>query len=174
MASFRAGSLRFRICTAHLSYGGGDTAATVREAAALGGHLVRRAARRDRTSVVLAANLTLRDRESPVLAAIRAAGVEVLDQALLPTLALSGRYASAIGFVDPEGDLRLGPSDRNCGVFDFQEALFRPEHIAHYRDAGLYRPAGGASNGDKERRDFIRWGVMNVSDHLPLWVELAA
>jgi len=43
IASFRADTLRFRVCTTHLSYGRGDTAQTAREAGALARHFVWRA-----------------------------------------------------------------------------------------------------------------------------------
>lgn len=173
IASFRAGELRFRVCTAHLHYGGpgGKHAErTAAEAAALGRGLSRRSRGRDRTSIVLAANLNLRSRTSPVVKALREVGVRLPPKLLRPTTALAGSYASAIGFVSRRRDLRLGPSDPNCGVFDFKRVLFLPEHIAHYRDGGLYRPKGDP----EDERDFVRWGVLNVSDHLPLWAELAA
>jgi endonuclease/exonuclease/phosphatase family metal-dependent hydrolase len=176
VASFRTGELRFRVCTAHLSYGGGGRAAvarTAKEAEALARHLVRRAERRDRTSIALCGNLNLRSADSDVAGALRGAGIELPESLLLPNLALSnsGYQAGAIGFVSPERDMRLGASDPNCGVFDFTRVLFRPEHLAHYRDAGLYDRKGAKRD---DEREFRRWGVLGVSDHLPLWAELAA
>lgn len=100
---------------------------------------------------------------------MRDAGVKLPPKLLKPSTALAGSYASAIGFISPRRDLRLGPSEPNSGVFDFKRVLFLPEQIAHYRDAGHYRPKGDSEGA----RDFVRWGVLNVSDHLPVWAELA-
>src|SRR5215203_2425909 len=174
IASFRAGEMRFRVCTAHLSYGGQskkDVAQTAKEADALARHLVRRAARRDPTGIVLSGNLNLRDKDSPVVEALREVGVDLPGELLMPNLALSRSdyHAGAIGFVSPKAKLRLGSSEPNAGAFDFKRALFRPEHLVHYRDAGLYQPPEGSE--DDETR-FVRWGVLGVSDHLPLWAEL--
>ena len=171
IASFRAGDLRFRVCTAHLTYGRARDAETAKEAKALARHLVRRSAQRDPAGIVLSGNLNLRHEGTAVVRALREEGVDLPDELLMPNLALtkSGYQAGAIGFVSPKAELRLGSSEPNAGTFDFTRVLFRPEHLAHYRDAGLYRPSEEAR--DDERR-FQRWGAFTVSDHLPLWAEL--
>lgn len=175
IASFRAGDLRFRVCTAHLVYGGAARdaiARTAKEADALARHLVRRVARRDPTSIILSGNLNLRRKDSEVVAALRTVGVDLPDELLMPSLSRPGSdyYAGAIGFVSQNGELRLGPSEPNRGVFDFTRVLFLPEHLSYYRDAGLFRPARGRPD---DERAFVRWAVENMSDHLPLWAELA-
>jgi TIR domain len=174
IASFRAGDLRFRVCTAHLSFGGPTkqaVAQTAKEAEALARHLVARAARRDPTGIVLSGNLNLRRKDSPVVKALRKGGVELPDELLLPTMALSRSeyYAGAIGFISPDGEPRFGTDEPNGGAFDFSRALFRSEHLAHYRDSGLYQPPEGARD---DERKFALWGVRGISDHLPLWAEL--
>ena len=174
IASFRAGELRFRVCTAHLVYGesGARAARTAKEADALARHLVRRVARRDPTSIVLSGNLNVRRKDSEVVTALRTVGIDLPDELLIPNLSRPGSNycAGAIGFVSPKGELRLGSSEPNRGVFDFTRVLFRPEHLSHYRDAGLFRPAKGRP---EDERAFIRWALENMSDHLPLWAELA-
>ena len=141
--------MRFQVCVAHLSFGRGRTAETAAEVTALGRHLHRRAPGRDLHGTILSANLNIGRPDSPVVSALRAAGVQLPDELLRPTLALSKRYAGAIAFVSPRDDLRLGPSDPNSGVFDFKRVLFAPGQLDHYRDGGLYagRPDG-----------FVRWG----------------
>lgn len=171
LASFRSGGLEFRICTAHLTYGRGALEQTAKEAAALARHLVRSAARRDQTGSVLSANLNLRAKDSAVVAALRREGVDLPAEMLHPSVALSRSYAGAIGFVSPRGDLRLGPSRPNSGVVDLASVLFRAEHAQHYRRDGLYESPAG--DGDAARH-FLRWGTLNLSEHMPLWAELAA
>ena len=173
IASFKAGGQRFRVCTAHLSYGGNDAAPiarTAREAEALGRHLVARA-QREGTDIILGGNLNLRSKDSTVVSALRQAGVDLPDEMLTPDLAFGGQYVGGIGFVSPNGDLRLGSSEPRAGGFNFTNLLFATDGLAHYRDAGLYQPPSGHEN---DHRKFVRWGTMNISDHHPVWVELAA
>lgn len=133
---------------------------------ALADTLVRKASQPGSTSIVLSADLNIGDKRSPVLAALRKAGVDLPDSLLRPTLAASGRYADVIGFVPGTPPFELGPSEPNSGVFDHRGALFAPEHLPHYRERGLY-------DGDDDAARFARWANRIMSDHLPLWVELA-
>jgi len=169
IASFRAGSLRFRVCTAHLYYGAAgarSTARRVREAKALADTLVRKTSKPDSTSIILSGDLNIGEKGSPVVAALREAGIELPDSLLLPTLAASGQYADVIGFVPGDRPFELGPSSPNRGVFDHRGVLFTAEQAPHYRDRGAY-------DGDDEPARFTRWANRIMSDHLPLWVELA-
>src|SRR5690606_10554502 len=67
----------------------------------------------------------------------------------------------------------------SAGVFNFSEAVFRPDHYDHYAPVLPARHRDLDSDGTPKDRgkdkDYYskRWLTWQMSDHLPLWVELA-
>lgn len=90
------------------------------------------------------------------------------------------RFYDQIAFFSTRNELELGGSRKNAGVFNFYDSVFREQ------DSEIYHPL--ASNRDKknkkgeliwgtdetERREYFskEWRTWQMSDHLPLWVEL--
>ena len=88
------------------------------------------------------------------------------------------KYYDQIAFRPHDSRLELG----RAGVFDFREAVYRPEDYGEYYDAmpaaardfhqrGTKR--GQARTEDEKRAYYNReWITWQMSDHLLLWVEL--
>lgn len=78
------------------------------------------------------------------------------------------KYFDQIAFHDPQNHLRSS----RAGVFDFTETLFSDNQAAAYAESML-RSAKVQYEKAKDKNAFYRtWRTFQISDHLPLWVEL--
>lgn len=82
------------------------------------------------------------------------------------------KHFDQIAFHDPKHRLQASKG----GVFDFQQVIYGPDDVKLYRDA-MKRSAPqkfrAAKASAKALEKFYRqWRTFQVSDHLPLWVEL--
>lgn len=85
---------------------------------------------------------------------------------------LGNKHFDQIAFHDPKNRLRASKG----GVFDFQQVIYGPKDAEKYRSA-MERSApeklAKASASAKDLEKFYRqWRTFQLSDHLPLWVEL--
>jgi hypothetical protein len=88
------------------------------------------------------------------------------------TNVLGDKHFDQIAFHDPKRRLKASKG----GVFDFQQVIYGPNDAEKYRSA-MERSApdkfATASASAKALEKFYRqWRTFQVSDHLPLWVEL--
>jgi hypothetical protein len=82
------------------------------------------------------------------------------------------RHFDQIAFHDPKSRLKASKG----GVFDFQQVIYGPEDASQYLGA-MARSAPrkfDAVSGDAKALDkfYRQWRTFQLSDHLPLWVEL--
>lgn len=87
----------------------------------------------------------------------------------LPGSNLGGdKYFDQIAFHDPRKRLRAS----KAGVFDFTKTIFGLEDLKDYVRA-MERSAGEKFAKAKDKRAFFKtWRTFQISDHLPLWLEL--
>ncbi|HYT69021.1 MAG TPA: endonuclease/exonuclease/phosphatase family protein [Vicinamibacterales bacterium] len=130
----------------------------------------------DKTSAALAENsfvvpdalkkLTARDRT------VSGSDVEPpADEDATGTNLERSKHFDQIAFHDPKGQLKA-----SCGgVFDFQAAIYGPREAERYRGA-MERSAPDKVKNATSKKELERlyqsWRTFQVSDHLPLWVEL--
>jgi hypothetical protein len=81
------------------------------------------------------------------------------------------KHFDQIAFHDPKGQLKAA-----CGgVFDFQSVIYGPNEAESYRDA-IARSDPDKLKKATTRKDleklYKQWRTFQISDHLPLWVEL--
>ena len=82
------------------------------------------------------------------------------------------KFYDQIAFYSKKNELELGKSEKNAGVFNFYDSVFREEDWKLYFDASTIKNKWGAT-GDKRKTYFTKkWRTWQMSDHLPLWVEL--
>lgn len=90
----------------------------------------------------------------------------------LPSNAARDRTYDQIAFHDPNRRFKKALS---AGVLDFQKSLFQEEDRAGYLEAlRQYVPEKFAKATDEAKivKLYRQWATFQVSDHLPLWVEL--
>jgi hypothetical protein len=149
----------------------------VRETEGLGRYLEARS-RYDATDLLLLGDFQIEQPGSTVHKAILASGVQVPDEVLLPTNLDRSRYYDLIGFASAIRDMPLGPSRPRGGTVDLYRHVLRDEDLPIYAATDCYRsfmrPGAEASDSEaRERHRFRLWKSYLLSDHLPLWAELA-
>jgi len=153
LASFRAAAFHFRVCAAHIHYGGGDPKRGIRECKVLA-RFLKRVAKRDGENIVLAGNFNLRRADSPALQAFRDEGFRIPPEIVHPSLARNPSFYS-----DLVGLFAACP-----GAVDFgASGAFQP--FAH-----VFRDADAATYPDPSH--FGTWRCAELSDHVPVWLEL--
>jgi endonuclease/exonuclease/phosphatase family metal-dependent hydrolase len=179
LVSFQSGWFRFMICTVHLYYGsstGEKLQRRVDEIDAIAGFLAKRAEDESANYIVLG-DFNIVSPEHKTMDALTRHGFVVPDElAQAPSNMLLNKHYDQIGFKARDGQVKFGG---HSGVFNFYETLFREEDVDIYRDrmtneAKLDLGEDGLPTDSEENTKYYLsyWRTFQMSDHLPMWVEL--
>lgn len=178
MVSFQAGWFHFSLCTVHI-YFGSDTKDSdgykrrVAEIEHIAREMADRAEKEDENYILLG-DFNIRDRADDTMEALTSAGF-VLPPELYPSNILGDKYYDQIAFRTRQDRVTF----LSAGVFDFTKTLFTADMYDHYapvlpeRHRDLKADGTPKSRKDDKRYYHERWMTWQMSDHLPLWVELA-
>ena len=180
-AAFQSGWFKFSLCTVHILYGDyRDTYERIGEIDEIAGYLSERAERTGE-NIILLGDFNILSRTDPTFAPLdRHAWTVPLEY--LSNVRQTKAYDQIAFKVKPD-ELRLGPSQPNSGVFELFEAVFPDSSWEHYYEiaAATGRPMTSWDNtlvwpdNDRllTREEYFReWRTWQLSDHMPLWVEL--
>ena len=164
-ASFQAGWFRFTLCSAHILYGGTgprDHALRAAEIAAISDALIKRSNAEDEVYVLLG-DMNIEAADDSIMQAMTDRRLHV--PLFGPTNLGGTKHYDQIAFTKDHVKTRL----LNKGCFDWRSAVYRPGDMDHYRShANAMR--------DAPYKDFSRsyktWATYEMSDHLPIWIEL--
>jgi exonuclease III len=180
-AGFQSGWFKFTLCTVHILYGNyRDTRERIREIDDIAGFLSDRA---DRTgeNVILLGDFNIISKQDATFKPLDKHGWTVpLDYK--SNVRKSKAYDQIAFKVKPK-ELKRGPSRPNAGAFDFFKSVFLDTDWQDYYDiaSATGRPMTSwdktLSWPDKSRvltrKEYFReWRTWQISDHLPLWLEL--
>lgn len=167
-AAFEAHWFRFTLVGVHILFAGSsavDKARRAAELAAIAGIVAERALREDEVYVLIG-DMNIERRDDEIMAALLGAGFEVPD--LGPTNLGGTKFYDQIAYTRTPPKTELIAH----GAVDWRAAVYRPE------DAGRYRPiaetARGAPYADWGRSYEAHFASFEMSDHLPVWVEIRA
>jgi endonuclease/exonuclease/phosphatase family metal-dependent hydrolase len=195
MCAFKAGWRRVTLCSVHIFFGKSkpDDPRRIEEIRAISKALADRNKRRQNIadgepdSVVLLGDFNIFDARKDETAKALRENQFIVPKALLvkpseriveadgvplTTNVIRDKHFDQIAFHDPRNRLKASKG----GVFDFQQVIYGPDDAQKYRSA-MERSAREkfkkAAASDKALEKFYRqWRTFQVSDHLPLWVEL--
>jgi endonuclease/exonuclease/phosphatase family metal-dependent hydrolase len=195
MCAFKAGWRRLTLCSVHIFFGKSkpDDPRRIEEIRAISEALAKRNERRQNIadgepeSVVLLGDFNIFNAKTDATAKALHKNKFLVPKALLvkpenrlvdgdgeplTTNAIRDKHFDQIAFHDPKNRLKASKG----GVFDFQEVIYGANDVEKYRSA-MERSAPEkfkkASASAKELEKFYKqWRTFQVSDHLPLWVEL--
>jgi endonuclease/exonuclease/phosphatase family metal-dependent hydrolase len=179
MAGFRAGWTKFMLVTVHILYGtsAADDPERVDEIRKIARYLNERSM--DDTSwannIVLLGDFNIFEPDDETVKALLEGGF-TLHQNLMrsPTNAGRSKHFDQIAFrVRPE---RFATT-ANAGVFNYYETVFRDEDeetYATYMGEAYEKNSKGAPRDKKGKASYYKtyWRTHQMSDHLPMWVEL--
>ncbi len=179
MVGFRAGWFRFTICTTHILYGEGvaEDPERIEEIEALASFLAERAEEEHAwaKNMILLGDFNIFDTTDRTMQAITSAGFEVPPQLqTLPSNAIQTKHYDQIAFIAPELRDKLELS--RAGVFDFYQYVYRDGDTDLYVEE-MDEAYGEGHDGEKvsegERTGYYEdWRTYQMSDHLPMWIEL--
>lgn len=178
LVSFQASWFKFSLCTVHIYFGeeskGSDGyQRRVQEIEYLAKEMASRA-EREKENYILLGDFNIKNPIDETMQALTQAGFQ-LPPEQYPSNLLGTNYYDQIAFRTKKDELTFLSS----GAFKWSDAVFKPEHYEHYapalparhRDLG---PDGAPKDKAKDKEYYAkRWLTWQMSDHLPLWVELA-
>lgn len=178
MVSFQAGWFKFSLCTVHIYFGEESKGSEgyqrrVQEIEYLAKEMAGRA-EREKENYILLGDFNIKNPIDETMQALTKAGFQ-LPPEQYPSNLLGTNYYDQIAFRTRPDELTFLSS----GAFDWAETIYRPEHYDHYAAAlpARHRDLGadGSPRDKGKDKDYYsrRWLTWQISDHLPLWVELA-
>ena len=179
VCGFKSGRSRFMLCTVHIVYGKGKANDPQREQeiALVAEFLAKRAKDKDAwtRNMVLLGDFNVFSPQDSTLQALGKAGFVVPEKLQsLPSNAGKNRYYDQIAFLAGSGD--LSPTGR-AGVLDYFQSVFRSDQRDEYA-ASIGEPYSTTSSGQprtergKTQYYSTYWRTHQMSDHLPMWVEV--
>jgi endonuclease/exonuclease/phosphatase family metal-dependent hydrolase len=175
ICAFRAGWRRISVCCVHIYYGTKDPNDPLRvaEIDAIAGLLAKRNLDRqsmadgEPDNVILLGDFNIFNQDGDETTAALERHGFVVPKGV--RLLKRNKYYDQIIFHDPRN--RLKPTTK-AGVFDFSDSVFRDDEAATYDTVmAELAPAAYAKAASKEKL-YREWRTFQMSDHLPLWLEL--
>jgi len=177
MVAFQSGWFRFNICTVHIYYGedrGELLKRRIAEIDAIAAFLSKRADEESANYIILG-DFNIVSPEHQTMQALKKHGF-IIPEGLTQSNMLLDKYYDQIGFKSREGQVKFAG---RAGVFNLYKTLFtEAERLAYYplmKNRGqLECGPDGAALDSKKNQGYYQgvWRTFQMSDHLPMWVEL--
>jgi endonuclease/exonuclease/phosphatase family metal-dependent hydrolase len=174
--AFQAGWFKFVIATVHIYYGSTaakDKKKREKEIDTLTSILSKRAKKED-VSYILLGDFNIPDVEDDTMAALQKYGFSVpaAIQRHPSDLGASKHY-DQIAFNLKLNDRMsvFSESEQRAGAFNFSEAVYTKDDLATYKPC-FENKVAGKTDAQIEKYYLSTWRTFQMSDHLPLWVEL--
>ena len=180
-ASFQSGWFKFSLCTVHILYGDPkDTRKRIGEIDEIASFLSDRVERTGE-NIILLGDFNILSRKDATFKPLSDHGWTV-PLGYKTNVAKSKEYDQIAFKVKPK-ELKRGPSHPNAGAFDFFKTLFLDQDCKNYYKIAKAtgRPMASWDKTvdwrDRSKRltreqYFRQWRTWQISDHLPLWLEL--
>lgn len=177
-ASFQAGWFKFNLCTVHIYYGqdtGPGLERRIAEIDSIAGFLAARA-KEDSSTFIVLGDFNIISPEHQTMKALLDHGFVIPEPLRGPSNMLGTKHYDQIAFIAREGELQLGDSQKNAGAFNYYKSVFKSEEFGSYKGLPVTNPESPKNwdLDDAGQRQYYEkeWRTFQMSDHLPMWVEL--
>lgn len=177
IVAFQSGWFKFVICTVHIYYGresGEKLERRIDEIDAIAKFLSDRADD-EAANYILLGDFNIVSPEHQTMQALSKHGF-IIPEGLTPSNYKLDKYYDQIAFKAREGQVKFSG---NAGVFNLYETLFtegdRFEYypLMHNKEELELDSNGQTMDSSKNKKYFLNvWRTFQISDHLPMWVEL--
>ena len=174
--AFQAGWFRFILTTVHVYYGTSEreNARRVEEIDAISDFLKKRAKKEDENYILLG-DFNIFKQSDATMKAMEKHGFYI-PGALRehPTDLGKTKYYDQIAFklkIDPDMTV-FSEGNQLAGALDYTETLFTPQDLSLYREYFDEKYVAGKTEQQIEKYYLTNWRTFEMSDHLPLWIEL--
>lgn len=179
VVAFQSGWFKFQLCTVHIYYGAGSGTKLkrrIKEIEKLAQFFSARS-KKEAYNYIMLGDFNIVSPKHQTMDALLDNGFVVPDELRHPTNIDRTKYYDQIAFRMVEGEVLLGTSNPNAGVYNMFDVVFRDDEYDKYHD--VMKPRLRDFKGDKprteeEKEEYYRgkWRTFQMSDHLPMWVEL--
>lgn len=170
MVAFQADWLKFNLCTVHIYFGddsGQKLKRRIDEIKKIAKFFEKRQ-KKEKGDYIILGDFNIVSPEHETMQALTASGFEIPENLLREKTNLKGdKHYDQIALKPQEKQLEIGAS----GVFNFDRHVFRTRDERVYSEAGLIHKSDGLS-GSELTKQYKTWRTYQMSDHLPMWVEL--
>ncbi len=175
LVSLQSGWFKFNLCTVHLYYGSDSGIGMKRRIAEIKAitKALAKKAKKDRESYIVLGDFNIIGPKDETMEALLTNGFmipdSIWDTASTP---FSAKHYDQIAFRAEEGKVQFG---NRGGILNFFETVFRDDEAELYinkydRD---FEKHGDPDDADRKGNYYLkRWRTWQMSDHLPLWIEL--
>jgi endonuclease/exonuclease/phosphatase family metal-dependent hydrolase len=168
IVGFRTSWFKFTVCTAHIYYGEdkAEDPQRVREITQLAAHLADEVSkpRAWAKNMILLGDFNIFSVADATFKAVTAAGFQVHPKLLgIGSNVDQSKHFDQIAFIAP--DLKDKLEECNAGVFNYYKYVYRDADAPLY--AALVPQTGTGKPGN-----YKLWRTYQMSDHLPMWIEL--
>ncbi len=82
------------------------------------------------------------------------------------------KFYDQIALFSEKKELELGKSRKKAGVINYYKSVYREADWKIYYDASNIKKKWGSTDAERKKYFAKKWRTWQMSDHLPLWVEL--
>ncbi|MDR1866294.1 MAG: endonuclease/exonuclease/phosphatase family protein [Bacteroidales bacterium] len=174
--AFQAGWFKFNLTTVHIYYGSssGVDERRLSEIEAIAAFLSKRA-KQENTSYILPGDFNIGNVGGAAMQALERKGFTIPDSIRRHPSDLGGtKHYDRIAF-----NLKLdaamtvfSETEQKSGAFNYTESICTPQDLEVYRPYFPERNTQGKTEKEVEKYWLSTWRTFQISDHLPLWVEL--
>jgi len=169
LAAFQAGWFKFNLSTVHIYFGSSSGVKLQRRVDEINSiaHFFSKRQNREREDYILVGDFNIVSPQHRTMEALTNEGFVIPENLQREKTNLKGdKHYDQIALKVQEKRLEIGAS----GVFDFSKSVFRDGELPIYRDLIPSDLLVSASDEEKYYRD--KWRTFQMSDHLPMWVQL--
>lgn len=181
LVRFQSGWFKFNLCTVHVYYGdtsGEDYARRVKEIDSIARFLKKRADESGENFILLGDMNVVSPQDETMKALKKHKFVLPADLTLdnneLRWVSNMGgdKHYDQIAFLVKKGELELGDSQENAGVLNYYKAVYTEGEAETYFPLGKVNRKWPDTAGKRKTYFEKQWRTWQMSDHLPLFVEL--
>ena len=174
--AFQAGWFRFILTTVHVYYGSSDkeNERRVQEIAAISEFLKNRAKKEDENYILLG-DFNIFQHSDATMKALEKNGFYIPDALREhPSDLGKAKYYDQIAFkLKLDHNMTLfSEGKQHAGAFDFTETVYTPQDLSVYRNYFDDKYITGKTDKQITNYYMSNWRTFQMSDHLPLWIEL--
>lgn len=181
LVRFQSGWFKFNLCTVHLYYGDSSGEGYQRRVAEIDAvaKFLKKRADEDGQNYVLLGDMNVVSPEDDTMKALRKhkfilpADLTLDNDELRWVSNMGGdKHYDQIAFLVRKGELELGPSKNNAGVFNYYESVYTEGEAETYFPLGKSNKKWPKTATARKKYFAKEWRTWQMSDHLPLFVEL--
>lgn len=179
LAAFQAGWFKFTLCTVHIYYGEDSSKSEgmkrrIEEIDAIAKWLQLKA-KNENSNYILLGDFNIIDPSHQTMQALENNKFYIPDELKnKPTDLGQTKHYDQIAFKVKDEDMQIFDPNKpkNAGSFRFQDVVYKENEVDIYKQYFSQKNVEGKTPEQLQKYYMSKWRTFQISDHLPMWVEL--